>query len=201
MPFFDTYFGPLKGEHRYWVGVLLLAHGILLIVFAITPSNATKVDLLSISVVSAVLLVYLAILPHMKQQRGDRRGFTNIQGVSLIRRIRERLCTFTSSCYTVWYMSLLETSFILNLLVLSSSTLYVYSSDANQAKVVNTFVGIAFVQFVGAVCFHGYASLRKCWRINELVAGVEVQNADHVNQKRAGPMPWTTASIVNPSWT
>ena len=44
MPFFDTYFGPLKGEHRYWVGVLLLARGILLTVFAITPSNATKVD-------------------------------------------------------------------------------------------------------------------------------------------------------------
>ena len=54
-----------------------------------------------------------------------------------------------------------------------------------------TFVGIAFVQFVGAVCFHGYASLRKCWRINELVAGVEVQNADHVNQKRAGPMDYS----------
>ena len=69
MPFFDTYFGPLKGEHQYWVGVLLLARGILLTVFAITPSNATKVDLLSISIVSAVLLVYLVILPHMKQQK------------------------------------------------------------------------------------------------------------------------------------
>jgi len=187
MPFFDTYFGPLKGEHRYWVGVLLLAHGILLIVFAITPSNATKVDLLSISVVSAVLLVYLAILPHVKQQRGDRRGFANIQGVSLIKKIKEKLHTFTGSCYTVWYMSLLETSFILNLLVLSSATLYVYSSDANKAEVVYTFVGIAFVQFVGIVYFHGYATLRKCWRMNKLVAGVEVQNGDNVNQERAGP--------------
>jgi len=121
----------------------------------------------------------------MKQQRG---GFTNIQGVSLIKRIKEKLCTFTGSCYAVWYMSLLETSFILNLLVLSSATLYFYSSDANQAKVVNTFVGIAFVQFVGIVYFHGYAFLRKCWRMNKLVAGVEVQNADHVNQERAGPM-------------
>jgi len=108
MPFFYTYFGPLKGEHQYSVGVLLIARGIFLPVLSITPSNATKVDLLSISIVSAVLLVYLAILPHMKQQRGDRRGFTNIQGVSLIRRIRGRHCTFTSSCYTVWYMSLLR---------------------------------------------------------------------------------------------
>jgi len=193
MPFFDTHFGPLKGEHWYWVGVLV-ARGIPLTVFAITPSNPTKVDLLSISIVSAVLLVYLAILPHMKQQRGYRRGFTNIQGVSLIKRIKEKLCTFTGSCYAVWCMSLLETSFILNLLVLSSATLYFYSSDANQAKVVNTFVGIAFVLFVGFICFHGYASQRKCWKINKLVAGVEVQNADHVNQERAGPMDYSEYS-------
>jgi len=77
--------------------------------------------------------------------------------------------------------------------VLSSATLYFYSSDANEAKVVNTFVGIAFVQFVGFICFHGYASLRKCWRINKLVAGVEVQNGDHVNQEEL--VPWTTASM------
>ena len=130
-------------------------------VFAITPSNATKLDLLSISIVSAVLLVYLAILPHMKQQKGDRRGFANIQGVSRIKRIKEKLHTFTSSCYTVWYMSLLENSFILNLLVLSSATLYVYSSDANQAEVVNTFVGIAFVLFVGVACLFSSTSSGK----------------------------------------
>jgi len=41
----------------------------LLFLHAITPSNPTKVDLLSISIVSAVLLVYLVILPHMKQQK------------------------------------------------------------------------------------------------------------------------------------
>ena len=88
-------------------------------------------------------------------------------------------------------MPLLETSFILSLFVLSSATLYVYSSDAKQAKVVNTVVGIAFGQFVGVICFHGYASLRKCWRINKLVARVEVQNGDHVNQERAGPMDYS----------
>ena len=58
-------------------------------------------------------------------------------------------------------MFLLETFFILSLLVLSSATLY------------------------------GYASLRKCWRINKLVAGVEIQNGDHVNQERAGPVDYS----------
>ena len=39
-PFFDAYFGPLRGNYRYWIGVLLVTRGILLLVFG--PLNFTN---------------------------------------------------------------------------------------------------------------------------------------------------------------
>ena len=55
-PFFDAYFGPLKDNHRYWTGVLLLSRMILSL---ITILDQPHVNLLSIIVFTQLLLVVL----------------------------------------------------------------------------------------------------------------------------------------------
>ena len=55
-PFFDANFGPLKDKHLYWVGVLLLARAVLLLVMGLTPSSNGA--LISVSLVSSFLILY-----------------------------------------------------------------------------------------------------------------------------------------------
>ena len=57
-PFFDTYTGPLKDKHHYWVGLLLLVRVILLIIVAVTATIAPSFNLVAITVSSAVLLFH-----------------------------------------------------------------------------------------------------------------------------------------------
>ena len=56
-PFFDANFGPLKGKHLYWVGVLLLARAILLMIF-VASSNLSDSALIAVAVVSMFLVLY-----------------------------------------------------------------------------------------------------------------------------------------------
>ena len=55
-PFFDANFGPLKDKHLYWVGVLLLARAVLLLVMGLTPSSNGA--LISVALVSSFLILY-----------------------------------------------------------------------------------------------------------------------------------------------
>ena len=57
-PFFDTYTGPLKNKHHYWVGLLLLVRVILLIIVAVTATIAPSFNLVAITLSSAVLLFH-----------------------------------------------------------------------------------------------------------------------------------------------
>ena len=59
-PLFDAYLGPFKDKHCYWVGVLLLVRIILLIISAVNPNNAPKLNLLAIGGTTLVLLAYTA---------------------------------------------------------------------------------------------------------------------------------------------
>ena len=59
-PLFDAYLGPFKDKHCYWVGVLLLVRILLLIISAVNPNNAPKVNLLAIGGTTPVLLAYTA---------------------------------------------------------------------------------------------------------------------------------------------
>ena len=77
-PFFDAYFGPLRGNLRYWVGVLLVARGILLLVFG--PFNFTNnpsMNLLAVIIVVLLLLMYTGNLPygHIDMDGGNQFGF------------------------------------------------------------------------------------------------------------------------------
>ena len=59
-PFYDAYFGPFKERHQYWVGVLLVVRGVMLIMFATTSAIAPSVNLVAMVVIPAVILLYVA---------------------------------------------------------------------------------------------------------------------------------------------
>ena len=134
-PFLDAYFGPFKGEHRYWVGVLLVARAVLLLVFGLNSTNEPSVNLLAVITVAVLLLIHLPCDTHA-----------------------------TGKCIRFWggsyyqncFLSLLESSFILNLAMLAVGSLYVLSAKGDQAAAVYASIGITFCQFIGIIIFHGY---------------------------------------------
>ena len=69
--------------------------------------------------------------------------------------------TVLRDVYKLWYLSIWENSFILNLIVLSLATLYIRSSGGNQAALVYTAVGTTFCQFIVIVFYHLQMRLRK----------------------------------------
>ena len=66
LPVRDAFFAPLKNEHRYWFGVLLLARVILLLTFVSTFAVPQYINLLLLLVVGAALIFYLAVVQPYK---------------------------------------------------------------------------------------------------------------------------------------
>jgi predicted outer membrane repeat protein len=74
------------------------------------------------------------------------------------------LSIFKGRVYEKWYNDFLESSFLLNLCLLSVATIYVQSEKSstynpqkiidNQIKVTTVSVGIAFIFFIGIMVFH-----------------------------------------------
>ena len=125
MPFFEAFTGPLKHQHRYWVGLLLFVRCTLLIVFSTTTGHRFIASLCSIAIVVIVLLA---------------------------------IC---GSPYRNTYLTVLEKSYIFNLGLLSTGTLYTrYSTSGNQEALTITSVGIVFLQFVATVIYHCCVKLR-----------------------------------------
>lgn len=60
IPFFETYFGPFKPRQYYWVGLLLLVRGVLLLVLTLTYTDTPSASLLALVIVITLLLVMLA---------------------------------------------------------------------------------------------------------------------------------------------
>ena len=57
-PFYDAYYGPLKDKHHYWVGLLLIVRGALLVLFSVTSTSAPNINILSMILTPSVLLLY-----------------------------------------------------------------------------------------------------------------------------------------------
>ena len=57
-PLFDAYTGPLKDKYNYWIGVLLFARGIVLVVSAITSAMIPRLNLLAIAITTALLSLH-----------------------------------------------------------------------------------------------------------------------------------------------
>ena len=125
MPFFEAFTGPLKYQHRYWVGLLLFVRCILLLVFSTATRHKFTASLSSIAIALFIL-----------------------QAISC-------------SPYRNTYLTVLEKSYILNLGLLSTGTLYIrYSTSGNQEVLTITSVGIVFLQFVATVVYHCCVRLR-----------------------------------------
>ena len=54
-PFLDAHYGPMKSNHRYWYGTLLLLRVIILLLSALVPANHASVIVFCITVCSIVL--------------------------------------------------------------------------------------------------------------------------------------------------
>ena len=68
IPFYDAYFAPLKDKHHYWFGMLLLARGVLLIIFTATSSISPLVSLLILAITLVMLLFYMSVKPVYKSK-------------------------------------------------------------------------------------------------------------------------------------
>ena len=55
-PFLDAHYGPLKGNHRYWFGALLLMRAVILLISALIPTNRAIITVYSINVCTLVLI-------------------------------------------------------------------------------------------------------------------------------------------------
>ena len=60
-PFLDAHYGPLKGNHRYWFGALLLVRAVILLISALIPANRTNITVFSITVCALVLMTGFAV--------------------------------------------------------------------------------------------------------------------------------------------
>jgi len=58
-PLLEAYYGPLKVNHHYWVGVLLLAR-VVVIIPAADPFASTSVKMLSVVILMMLLLFFLS---------------------------------------------------------------------------------------------------------------------------------------------
>ena len=67
-PFFDVHFAPFKLAHRYWFGVLLLARGLLLIIFSSSYATPKNTNLLLLLALVLLLLLYMAIVQPYKNK-------------------------------------------------------------------------------------------------------------------------------------
>ena len=54
-PFLDAHYGPLKGNHRYWFGALLVVRAVILLISALIPTNRANITVFSIVVCALVL--------------------------------------------------------------------------------------------------------------------------------------------------
>ena len=68
--------------------------------------------------------------------------------------------------YKTWCLSLLETSFILNLAILSAASYHIRLTGGNQNAATLTSVSIAFATFTGIVIYHSIQQLKgtRLWR-------------------------------------
>lgn len=70
------------------------------------------------------------------------------------------LSLLTGGIYKSWYHGALETSFLLNLAILTAATYHIKVSGGNQAALIFFFLSIVFITSTGIVLFHIYSRAR-----------------------------------------
>ena len=117
--------------------------------------------------VGVLLLVRCVLLLVFSLSNGNSTALVSIIFIS------STILAVTYSVYRSMHLTILERSYILNLEFLAAGSLYIQYKDhgiANQEALVITSVGIAFLQFVAIVIYHGIVQLQeplkkfKAWR-------------------------------------
>ena len=145
----------IKDRYRYWVGILLLARCVLLLVFFTFTVNGDGTALVAISVAVVILAIpvskyrslYLTILEHSYV-------------LNLV------ILAIPVSKYRSLYLTILEHSYVLSLGILSIVTGYLKLSStfSDKQKVLITLsIGIAIFQFLSTILilYHAYTQLRE----------------------------------------
>ena len=152
-PFLDAYVGPLRSQNHFWVGLLLLVRCILVIIVAATYPSHPQACELSLVIVITLLFLLLYYTRHLySKPKGHDRYRCHHQKV-LPRGIS--------------FLTILEISFLLHLLLLGVVRLYSDFSDTKkeditkEAAVMYTSVGIALVQFILIFLYHLIHQLKK----------------------------------------
>ena len=145
-PHFDAYIGPLNPPNHFWVGLLLLVRFVLVLTFIVTYASNPTTSLVAL-VISVVLL--LAILTYTGPLYNNP---TKIYApLSLLPN-------------EISFRSIMDVSFLLNLVVLGVSVLSVDFVTGNihaKASILYTSIIVAFFQFVGIIFYHIWSILKK----------------------------------------
>ena len=175
-PFFDAYIEPLNAPNYQWVGLLLLARFILLLMFTLLYANDPSSTLLTLVVVTVFLLMVL----------------------SYTGQLYDHPTRFNSHFLpgTISFRSILEVSFLFNLVAVGVGVLYL--REDTEAKEVITYVsvGIAFIQFVGIVLYHFLLVLKNLICKSATTDAVASEGYQNLDEEQEAATPPTTSSII-----
>ena len=101
----------------------------------------------------------------------------NLLVISFTMFVLTGMTKFTGRIYKTWYLDVIELSFILNLGIVSTATLYIRSrtngvneSDRNNhTAVVYSSVGTAFITFIAIIFFHTYKQLQSSEQFKQIL--------------------------------
>ena len=151
-PFLDANIGELRDQNHFWVGLLLLVRCVFFIVLLATYPVNPQASEISLVIIVALLFLLLYHTGHLYNKPQGHRRYCCYHKKFLPRGIS--------------FLTILEVSFLLNLLVLGAVRLYAdFRDTAEKDKVMEgiliyTSVGIVFVQFLGIVCYHLILKIR-----------------------------------------
>ena len=169
--FMKAHHAPLSDQHRYWIGVLLLARLIHYLISAFSPDI---VVILSVGVISLVLLGYKLLVhflrPHMSKL--------------LHLRHTQETPKQTLVIYNSLELDLLETTFLVNLVALALARFYVGEIIWNQQVLAYVSMALSLVTLVVIVLYHTgifniklfrklRLTIKSCWRHDQAPPGEE----------------------------
>ena len=125
-PFLDAHYGPLRDNHCYWFGALLLVRAVILLISALVTKNNFSIFIFSISIATIVQIAVLMAFSHI--------------GIDF-------------RAYHSEAVSFFEFAILLNLVMLCLAKYHTSASGGSETAASYTLIGIVFVQFVGLLIF------------------------------------------------
>ena len=129
--FIQEHHAPLVGKHRYWTGLLLLTRIVHHLVSAFAQDDVTifMVGMLMFMLLLVKFLIYCsALYKHWPLE------FARV--------------------YNKWQLDVLQTSFLVNLIIFAFATFYVHGNQENQKTIAYVSMAYSFIAFSGVIIYH-----------------------------------------------